>query len=527
MLTGERMPKGPPADWSALKQIKFDPMQAAKEPVKWNFSPWCDFRTYMDDVLAKTLDTIRQAAHEVDPNTPVGIEGAQMPHAFGGYDLWKLSQSVDWMEPYDVACSREILGDFMPGKPLFCTLFEKDAEHAMRRLWHLLLLGDKGCIVWWSEDCIDASKPDSPLTEKGKALAPVFREMQSPLAKLFMLAQRETDPIAIHYSQTSIQVAWLMESVADGKSWPRRFSSFESGHSRHAAVRNGWLKLLQDAGYSPQFISNQQLEEGVLRDIRVLVLPQSHALSDSQFAAVDQFWNGSEVARMVCGSDTIGYFDARGTFQAKRASRWLNRMAGGTPWWYKTVSPDFSPNGWGGFGSEISTQLKLRKGVVEEIPSYSPVDWPNGVDPIDKMTEEEREEWSGAMPGLQMTNQIKVVVPPVIQVPRRACVRTHRYRLSTARLLAFERGVDYHMSEDLKQAGGNEPLEKPITFTAKLAEKAHVYDLRSGAYLGERDNIPVDLNPWKPSLFALLPEKLPEGRGVVEALLLESRRDQR
>jgi hypothetical protein len=103
------------------------------------------------------------------------------------------------------------------------------------------------------------------------------------------------------------------------------------------------------------------------------------------------------------------------------------------------------------------------------------------------------------------------------------CIRTHRYRLGdSVRLLAFERGVDYHMSEDLKQAGGNEPLEKPVSFNAKLAGEAHVYDLRSGDYLGKRDEIAVDLDPWEPSLFALLKEKLPEGRGVVETLLRDA-----
>jgi hypothetical protein len=111
-----------------------------------------------------------------------------------------------------------------------------------------------------------------------------------------------------------------------------------------------------------------------------------------------------------------------------------------------------------------------------------------------------------------------------VHTPPDLKIRTHRYRLGdSARLLAFERGVDYHMSEDLKQAGGNEPLEKPITFTAKLSEKAHVYDLRSGAYLGEREDITVDLSPWKPSLFALLSKKLPEeGRGVVATLLSQT-----
>ena len=60
------------------------------------------------DLDFRSLDGLRKTAHEIDAATPVGIEGTQMPHAFGGYDLWKLSQSVDWMEPYDTGNAREI-----------------------------------------------------------------------------------------------------------------------------------------------------------------------------------------------------------------------------------------------------------------------------------------------------------------------------------------------------------------------------------------------------------------------------------
>ena len=135
-----------------------------------------------------------------------------------------------------------------------------------------------------------------------------------------------------------------------------------------------------------------------------------------------------------------------------------------------------------------------------------------------KLTEKEREEYPEALTGLVMTDQLHAWLPPAVQVPRRACIRTHRFRLGKSRLVAFERNVDYHMSEDLKQAGGNEALEKPVSFEAKLAAKAHVYDLRNGAYRGETDRIEVKLDPWQPSLFALLPEKLGEGKQVVEEL---------
>ena len=107
---------------------------------------------------------------------------------------------------------------------MLTTVGEQDARAAQRRLWHLSLLGDTGCIIWWSEDCIDWKSEDYALTSRAKGLVSVFKELRSPLARLFMRAQRETDPIAIHYSQASIQVAWMLESTVDGSTWLRRFT---------------------------------------------------------------------------------------------------------------------------------------------------------------------------------------------------------------------------------------------------------------------------------------------------------------
>ena len=105
---------------------------------------------------------------------------------------------------------------------------------------------------------------------------------------------------------------------------------------------------------------------------------------------------------------------------------------------------------------------------------------------------------------------------PPVQVPPEARIRTHRYKLGITHLIAFERNIVWQMSEDLKQAGGNEALEKPVKFEAKLAAPEHVYDLRAGKYLGLLQSIPVDLDPWQPSLYALTKAMLPEGDIVAE-----------
>ena len=65
------------------------------------------------------------------------------------------------------------------------------------------------------------------------------------------------------------------------------------------------------------------------------------------------------------------------------------------------------------------------------------------------------------------------------------------------------------MSEDLKQAGGNEALEKPVSVAATLATAAHLYDLRTQSYLGRTDRLQFTLDPWQPSLFAALSEQVP------------------
>ena len=480
MSSAEALPRGKP-DWQAVEQLKFDPSEAHKNPTLWNFSPWCDFRTFMDISLADALSGIRRAAQEIDPRTPVGIEGAQAASAFGGYDLSRLARTLDWIEPYDVGNAREILGSFMPGKPMLTTVFESDANHARRRLWHLLLEGDRGCIVWWSEDCIDWKSADYALTPKALALAPVLAEMQSPLARAFIGAQREYDPIAIHYSQSSIQADWLIESCEDGSTWLRRFSSYESNHNRLMQLRDSWLKAFQDLGYTPRFVSTEQIENGELtHGIRVLVMPQSLALSDAEEREITNFLANTPPAPCFVFSDsTPGLFDAHGKFRGGGA--------GQLPF------PDQAPG----------QSAMVRSSAASATESSQPGD----------IAGYARERLAGVpstvWPEFIADHFSNTDISPPIAVPPESRTRIYRYKFGAGRLIAFERGVDYLMSEDLKQAGGNAALEQPIALEAKLDKPAHVYDLRAQKYLGLTDHIAFTLDPWQPSLFAVMPDEIP------------------
>jgi hypothetical protein len=484
MASGDALPSGQP-DWQALQALKFELATARDTPMRWNFSPWADFRTYMDESLTETLSELRSAARAIDGRTPVGIEGSQMPHAFGGYDLWRLSQAVDWMEPYDIGNAREILGSFMAGKPMLCTLFEADTNHARRRLWHLLLEGDRGCIVWWSEDCIDWNSAQYELTPKGRAIAPVLKEMTSKLALVFLRAQPEYDPIYIHYSQPSIQIDWLMESTGDGPSWLRRFSSYEAEHNRMAKARNGWLKAFQDAGYSPRFISAEQMESGGLSKPgpAVLVLSHSWAFSQREGEAVDKFYEtAGRESRVVFWDKPVGVFDEHGKLRKAGASKRLTMTANDS-----RISV-LAANG----QKDVAGQSDMETYATQRMKGSS-----------------DSVNWVARHMGLSK---------PEVVVPAEACVRVYRFRMGRTRLLAFERNINYHMSEDLKQAGGNELLEKKIEIEAKLKSPAHVYDLRTEKYVGRSDQLRFQLDPWEPALFAVCDEK-PADDKIIESLL--------
>ncbi len=492
MSGGDAIPRGQP-DWQSLEALKFDPLTARQSPVRWNFSPWADFRAYMDISLAGSLADLRAAAHTADARTPVGIEGTQMPDAFGGYDLWRLSRALDWVEAYDIGDARAIFASFMAGKPILTTVFEADSSHARRRLWHLLLEGDRGCIVWWSEDCIDWSAADYRLTAKARALAPVLGEMTSPLARLFLRAEPARDPVLLLYSQPSIQVDWLLESTVDGSTWVRRFSSFESASNRLIKTRDAWLKIFEDLGYSPQFVSSQQVEAGALRNLgnAALVLPGAYALSDAEIKELDKFLSvanseiGPSARHEVFWDGAPGLFDQHGKL---RKDNPLEHLAGIHPGGGVTCAQQAGGESAASMPGDISAYARDR--LKSNMPAALP-------------------EW--------IARNLKIPRPEVT-IPAGARARVHRFRLPGARLLAFERNIEYQMSEDLKQAGGNETLEKPVELDARLDQPAHVYDLRAEKYLGHTNRIHFILDPWQPSLFALTPEKLPAGSSVVGEL---------
>jgi len=265
-----------------------------------------------------------------------------------------------------------------------------------------------------------------------------------------------------------------------------------------AKVRNRWLRAFQDLGYSPKFISTEQIEKGELARYKVFVMPNSRSLSEGELKA---FLPANKPRRLVVFFDTTpGLFDKRGKPQPEHHI-FPEELLGSPPC-------VLSKNGDKTTLGEIAGSRPYLPSLSEEktTAEYSLANWVSS-------------EIRRIEPQLKLANAPEVRLnfanSTQTQNPR---MYIHRYKLGNAKLIAIERNINWQMSEELKQKGGNEALGKPIELEARFAKPAHVYDLRAQKYLGETDRITFTLDPWQPSLFALLPERIPAEQ-VIDALL--------
>ncbi len=514
------------AMWSDVQPMTTYEIKDRESNPSENYSPWADHRTFMDITYAGTVDQFRRWLHEIDPKTPAGMEGTQMPAAFGGYDLWRLSHALDWVEPYDIGGSHAIFRSFLPPRtPTYATIFEHDAKPASRRLWHLLLNGDRGAIIWCSSDWFDYKSPELTPQPWVAGMSELFAELQGPAATAIMNAKHDRAKIAIHYSHPSVQAAWMIDSRADGDTWVRRFSSYESVHSSVARVRNGWMKLIEDLGLQYDFASSQQIAEGKLAELgyTALVLPESLAIGDEEAAQIKEFVRsgGTVVADFLPGvfdehgkRRKAGILD--GFFGVSRSAGGMVRLPETTAGVGFTVDKRHIPLGPAELGirmvmgkpaAVVTTSLE-DKTIAENVPvvlergldkgrtvylNISPIDYPK-----DRLVGKGGElraivgdifSKAGIVPAVSVTgNQGAPVGCEVIT-----------YRGEGRRYVAIMRNPEYAVSE-LGELGftDNALFEKPERLKVEFAQPVEVKELLSGREFARAESIDIALDPWKP-----------------------------
>jgi len=277
-----------------------------------DFQPLLDRMTFNDSVFAEFVGALVDHCNALDAKTPCGFVGGQNPSLWGGYDYAKLCRKTQFLEVYDMGSAPEIVRSLAPRTPLVSTHFhdERPGLDAWKA-WHRFAHGQRGMIGWVDEAWFDGKTPRPWLKEFAPTLKEVGRVQGPKLAG----ARWRHDGIAIYYSHPSVQVSWLLDSEAHGKTWPNRGRDHLLGTSHN--VRRAWETILNDSFFQYDFVAYDDVaRDGVPDEYRVLVLPACFALSDVEARRIREFAarGGHVVADFMCG-----LFDQHGRGRAHGA----------------------------------------------------------------------------------------------------------------------------------------------------------------------------------------------------------------
>ncbi len=275
-----------------------------------NYSAWSDGKAWMDVAFADAIHQGTNAVHKADPVALAGLEGAQTP-GWGGYDYTKLADAVDVLEAYDSHNNIEIVKSLNPALVVLTTSFAAGPLE-FHRIWHEVLLGGGGIILWDEKHGFAAE--DGSLGPRGQEMAPLFAELTGGLGAQLLASQPVRDKVAILYSPASFRLSWLADRQTDGRDWTLRDSEAEDAETPFRAVTRRAAAQLYHAGIQPQWLGPDMVADGELRrrGIRVLVLPHVLALSSRETSELRRFVNGGGT---LLADVVPGQFDGHGHIQ--------------------------------------------------------------------------------------------------------------------------------------------------------------------------------------------------------------------
>ncbi|MFC1672110.1 beta-galactosidase trimerization domain-containing protein [Planctomycetota bacterium] len=244
-----------------------------------SYAPWADHRDFMDTQIVRFVKRLIGYFHEVAPGAHVGIEGTQKPTAYGGFDYWKLMQApLSFLEAYDIGGARKMAASFNDNRCPILSLAGVGRD-PRAQAWQGFFGGNRSIVLWWMPAFANA---DGTATESAKAQAPVWNEMTGGIAKLLDLDMEQNDQVAIHYSAASVRAKWItMKEIP--------FTGDHEITNVHDLEKLATMRLIEDMGFTYKYVSYEQVEKGELKNYKALILPNSIALSDREVKQIKAF----------------------------------------------------------------------------------------------------------------------------------------------------------------------------------------------------------------------------------------------
>jgi|GEM_PF-1191616 len=520
---------------------------------RWNVSPWCDFRNFMDQTFADAIGRARAVCREEDPHARCSTEGGQCPFAFGWYNYENVVKVVDVIEPYNIGNNVEVVRSLNPRVIMVSThgfehkrgtpLSEQDRlyqKRAPQPIWIGLFHGHRGSLIWDDNlpEYAFVDEQTRELTPCAEAFSALFNELHRGIGKLIINSRRLHDGIAIHYSQPSMQVHWLLDNVANARRW--MIHSGQDRHSHFTGVRNSWTKLVEDLGLQYEFVGGKQIEQGRLQGgrYRALVLPQSLAMSSREVDQVRQFVSagGLLIADYRAASmnehgrdlghgqldDVFGVGRAKGRAKGRKAAgvasrgplalegKELNLTAGD-----ETVSvttgkalassgdvPLVIVNDFGQ-GHAVFLNLEIASYAYDRLQANSTTSLPEVVEGVFHL--------AGIEPQVRVLDRAGARLPgtEIVRFANGACEHVAVFRNPQLDDGGWD---DLPTLPERGWAGAidNSALEKETHVTIVWPVAMPTYDVRGKRDLGETAKVEATLDPWSPIVLTRSPRAIAE-----------------
>ena len=443
-----------------------------------NFSSWADFKQWMDIAYSRALKMGMDAVRSVDPHAYVGIGGAQMP-GWGGYDYFLMTQSLSAIEPYDIGNNIEIIRSLNPGMAVVTTAFAH-GPWEKHRVWYELLHGSRGLIIW--DDKNEFVTKEGKVGARGREVEPYYTELRNGIAAMLINSERLADPIAIHYSQSSMRTEWMLVQKPNGDAWMNRGARTGRTDNEFLRLRESYCRLIEDLGLQYNFVAYGQIEQGELlkRGYRALILPHSTSLSMAEAYAMREF---VEQGGVLIADGNPGAFDEHSRRLAKPSLADLFDGPHDGPVTVRAFGRGKAIYLNADFLNYHQNRLVGKEGDVHRIMAdlFKAI----GIRPEFAVTDE-----SGQ---------------PVIGV------ETHLFRNGAVYVVGLLTNPQLRVEElGPPEFKSNARFEKPRTFKLTLPAEMYVYDVRGAKALGKKRVLTVPLDPYEPAVFSVSSVAFPE-----------------
>ncbi len=517
--------------WKNFSEVE-PPMLKDLSVKNANLAPcWADFRLAMCGIYSGFYEKLTKTINNIQPNAKTGIAA---PISFGfraveGMDLWQFSKWMKLKFPY-YSFTQRVLNSFAQKDSLlgqgttWGPARARSREHAYWMAWNNLFTGNNFSYLYHGDTGFATTiANDYTVFKDLKHYIEQNLRIKSGIGKLIHEATPDNGGIAVLYSISSVMNWPLLEKF--GKVDNIGYKRYGKIGSEALRVNYGnWSQILKQSNVPCNFVAYEQVASGILSkgDYRVLILPMSTALSPAEIREIKKFVKngGIVIADVAPGiadqhckpfaasplDEVFGVGQNTGNPQIEEAMITL------------AEDSEFRPKSLG--ISRASVSLKVTTGKANGMI--------NGKIPlliINRYGKGKGILLNFTLDGYYSLISIKRSDPTLTKKSEKLRNFIHNLFTNTVKVLpakmspelplatcyVFKEGDNRYLGvlQDLPEpwtkyaAKTSKPLEYHKT-TLSFPDKAHIYDMLTGKYLGYENKISTEIKVIEPKLYSLL-----------------------